>query len=83
MPLTNVPRLAVLAIVGLSLFVGLLTLAINVSGEAFQAPGVPLLRPETLRTAETPFRGSLLSQVFIIVIVAMVAIALGAAVVVL
>lgn len=69
---------AVLLVLGLGLFAGIVALTLETVAGAFEPTGTPLLRSETFRTSETPFRGWALPQVVALVIFALAVMAFGA-----
>jgi len=69
---------ALLLVLGLGLFAGIVALTLETVAGAFEPTGTPLLRSETFRTAETPFRGWELPQVVALVMFALGVLAFGA-----
>ena len=69
---------AVLLILVLGSFAGIVSLTLETVTGAFESPGTPLLKSETFRTAETPFRGWSLPQVVALVMFALAVMAFGA-----
>jgi hypothetical protein len=68
----------VLLILGLGLFAGIVALTLETVTGAFESPGTPLLKSETFRTAETPFRGWSTLHVVALVMFALAVMAFGA-----
>ena len=78
MNVANNAKSAVFLVLGLALFAGVLALTIDVVKETFQSPGTPLLRSETFRTEDTPFRSWTVYRVVFVIVLAMVVMAIAA-----
>jgi transglutaminase-like putative cysteine protease len=68
----------VLLVLGMALFAGIVALTLETVTGAFESPGTPLLKSETFRTSETPFRGWSTLQVAALVMFALAVMAFGA-----
>lgn len=74
----NNAKSAVLLVLGLAIFAGILALTIDVVKETFQSRGTPLLRSETFRTEDTPFRSWTVYRVVFVIVLAMVVMSIAA-----